>query len=452
MNRKDFKRYMRQGLGRCVLSLHETDDIEKYKDIVLWGCLHNLSYDTQCEGTRAAYLYQLVSCFHDDAYFITPTIDAFWKLPQQSGWTFVHFCELLRLFAENGNDEAKNALYEKYKVLLSSLTVKRRFRTYDYERDQFEQICIDLIFLGGSDAFFKIAEDMGTLFKRNPHYDSSDFAQFFSASESNFGKKRFASLLKQGARQSENIFRLYENVRSVLPDSFVTVRKPMQAPQTDDLITEINTTGELSFASKVKFSRNAGENEKKRLALAVLEEEELSKKAGLLSAFQNEAFPIHHEELIAYSKSDHKQLCKTAFTVLTNCRSTVVRQYALELLASGENSYYAIQMLIFNYTPEDKPILLSALYRLGADNKDEPGRHGIGLHILDAFDRKLRLPKECLLYIYETSLCSCCREHAVRLLAKHRWLTADIMEECRYDSNCDIAGYINRYYPLYGKG
>ena len=443
---------MRQGLGRCVLFLHETDDIEKYKDIVLWGCLHNLSYDTQCEGTRAAYLYQLVSCFHDDAYFITPTIDAFWKLPQQSGWTFVNFCELLRLFAENGNDEAKNALYEKYKVLLSSLTVKRRFRTYDYERDQFEQICIDLIFLGGSDAFFKIAEDMGTLFKRNPHYDSSDFAQFFSASESNFGKKRFASLLKQGARQSENIFRLYENVRSVLPDSFVTVRKPMQAPQTDDLITEINTTGELSFASKVKFSRNAGENEKKRLALAVLEEEELSKKAGLLSAFQNEEFPIQHEELIACSKSDHEQLRETAFTVLTNCRSADVRQYALELLASGENSYYAIQMLIFNYTPEDKTVLLSALYRLGADNKDEPGRHGIYLHLLFAFDRKLRLPKECLLYIYETSLCSCCREYAVRLLAKHRWLTADIIEECRYDSNCDITGYVNRYYPLYGKG
>ncbi len=443
---------MRQGLGRCVLFLHESDNIEKYRDIVLWGCLHNLSYDTQCEGTRAAYLYRLVSCFHDDAYFIAPTIDAFWKLPRKPDWTFVHFCELLRLFAENGSVEAKNALYEKYRLLLSSLTVKRRFGSYDYERDQFEQICICLIFLDGSDAFFKIAEDMGTLFKRNPHYDSSDFAQFFSASESNFGKKRFASLLKQGARQSENIFRLYENVRSVLPDSFGTVHKPMQAPQTDDLITEINTAGELSFASKVRFSRNAGENEKKRLALAVLEEEELSKKAELLSAFQNEAFPIHHEELIAFSKSDHEQLCKTAFTVLTNCTSAVVRRYALELLGSGENPYYAVQMLIFNYTPEDKTILLSALYRLRVDNKDESGWHGIGLHILDAFDRKRRLPKECLLYIYETSLCSCCREHAVRLLAKHRWLTADIIEECRYDGNCDIAGYVNRYYPSNSKG
>lgn len=293
---------------------------------------------------------------------------------------------------------------------------------------------------------------MGNLFKRNPHYNSSDFADFFSVSQNRFGKKRFASLLKQGAKQSENLFRLCENIQSVLPDFSGTVHQSAQAPQTDDLITEVSTAGKLSIASKVRFSRNAGEDEKKRLALAVLEEEEPSQKAGLLSDFQNEEFPIQHEELIACSKSDHEQLRETAFAVLTNCRSTVVRQYALELLASGENSYYAIQILIFNYTPEDKPILLSALYRLGADNKDEPGRHGIGLHILDAFDRKLRLSKECLLYIYETSLCSCCREHAVRLLAKHRWLTADIIEECRYDSNCDITGYVNRYYPLNGKG
>lgn len=131
MNRKDFKCYMRQGLGRCVLTLRKSDNIEQYREIVLWGCLHNLSYDTQCEGTRAGYIYQLASCFHDDAYFIAPTIDAFQKLPRHLDWTFCHFFELLRLFAEKGSVDAKNALHEKYDVLLSSLTVKRRFRDCD---------------------------------------------------------------------------------------------------------------------------------------------------------------------------------------------------------------------------------------------------------------------------------------------------------------------------------
>lgn len=179
MNRKDFKRYMQQGLGRCVLTLRKSDNIEKYRDIVLWGCLHNLSYDTQSEGTRAAYIYQLVSCFHDDAYFTAPTMDAFLRLPPHRDWTFAHFCDLLQLFAENGQIEAKNTLYKKYDILLASLTGKRSFRRYDYERDNFERVCTSLISLDGADALLKIAEDMGTLFKRNPHYDGRVFGWFF---------------------------------------------------------------------------------------------------------------------------------------------------------------------------------------------------------------------------------------------------------------------------------
>lgn len=117
------------------------------------------------------------------------------------------------------------------------------------------------------------------------------------------------------------------------------------------------------------------------------------------------------------------------------------------MLDSGENTYYAIQMLISNYTPEDKAVLLSMLYRLKVDYKEESDWHAIGWHILDAFDQRIKLPKECLLYIYETTLCSCCRRSAVRSLEEHRWLTADMIEECKYDSNYDIVEYVNRHDP-----
>ena len=35
MNKKDFKKYMQQGLGRCILALKSSENIEKYKEIVL---------------------------------------------------------------------------------------------------------------------------------------------------------------------------------------------------------------------------------------------------------------------------------------------------------------------------------------------------------------------------------------------------------------------------------
>ncbi len=359
----------------------------------------------------------------------------------------MHFCELLRLFAESGQTEAKNILYKKYDILLASLKRKRSFRSYDFDRDNFERICISLISLDGVDALLKIAEDMGMLFRINPHYDGSDFDCFFFDSENKFGKKRFLSFLKHEAKRSENILCLYENYKKVLQDFNNTVHKPIESLSADNLINEVDSTGKLTLSSKVRFSRTAEDHEKMKLALLALEEEDIIKKAELLSAFRGEEFPIQHEAIIEYSRSDCEELREIAFDILTNCKSAAVRQYAYELIDSGENTCCAVQMLISNYTPDDKTVLLSTLYSLKVDYKDESDWHGIGLHILDVFDRKIKLPKECLLYIYETTLCSCCRESTVRNLAKHRWLTDDIIEECRYDSNHNIAEYVNRYYP-----
>ena len=71
---------MQQGLGRCIITLEQSKDHERYRDTVLWGCLHNLSYDTQCEGTRAVYVYELTSFFCDDDYFVKPTVNTFLNL------------------------------------------------------------------------------------------------------------------------------------------------------------------------------------------------------------------------------------------------------------------------------------------------------------------------------------------------------------------------------------
>ena len=38
-----------------------------------------MSYDTQCEGTRAYYIYELTTYFNDEDYFLLPCIEAFEK-------------------------------------------------------------------------------------------------------------------------------------------------------------------------------------------------------------------------------------------------------------------------------------------------------------------------------------------------------------------------------------
>lgn len=438
---------MKQGLGRCVLALRNEKDITKYKNIVLWGCLHDLSFDAQCEGTRAAYVYELASYFHDDAYFVYPTVDAFFKVPRQNDRIFTHLCELLMLFAESGNADAETALHEKYTSLLSLLANKRRTRTYDYERDRFELVCIALSSVGGRETLLKIADDLGALFRKSKRYDSDDFMNFFRFAERKFGKKRFSSFLRAEAKNSENILLLYEDYIDKLQSTYMREYKQPETPTVNDIVAQVAEYGKIPAYMRVRFSRHAAEDDRMQLAQCVLDEPDLYKKAQLLYTFLNHGFPLDHKTVIEYSGCDNDELQLAAFEVLINCKSEAVRQYAHELFSAKENMHYAIQMLISNYTPDDKDLLLSALHDIKVDKNDTTGWHGIGFHIITAFDKKAALPKEFLLYIYETTLCSCCREKAVRHLAKRKWLTEDIIRECRCDSNKSISEYICRRYP-----
>ncbi|MBQ4428780.1 MAG: hypothetical protein II871_03300 [Clostridia bacterium] len=52
MNKKEFKRAMLCGLGRCILACQ--NDPERYRAEVMWGCTHQLAYDAQCEARAFA--------------------------------------------------------------------------------------------------------------------------------------------------------------------------------------------------------------------------------------------------------------------------------------------------------------------------------------------------------------------------------------------------------------
>ncbi len=60
---QSFRQYLKQEHGRAYVILQSVHDIEEYRADVLWGCLHGFAYDAQCEGSRASFLYRLVSLF-----------------------------------------------------------------------------------------------------------------------------------------------------------------------------------------------------------------------------------------------------------------------------------------------------------------------------------------------------------------------------------------------------
>ena len=450
MNKKDFKTCMQQGRGGCVLALKSEKNIEKYKDIVLWGCLHNLSYDTQCEGTRAEYVYHLTTFFCDEAYFVVPIIKAFTSLANEKDDLFQHFSTLLSLFVKSGNEDAKQALLQKYEQLYDTLLHKRSFKAYDFERDNFQHFCTMLLPSCNEDYTCKMIRDLGHLFKENPHYDADEFDWLCFSIETHLGKRKFDQILKRDSQKCDYAKYFYESYLELAKKREENKRriphKP-EAPSVETIIEEIATTGRLSPHTRVLFYRCADAEARKKLAEFLVTEENLDKKAELLSVFFHHEFPLPHEIVVEYAHSSHERLREVALSTLTNCQSKAVYDYALELFQKDTNSTTALEMLLQNYTVTIKELLLRTLYSLKVDYESESDWHGIGYKILDLFESGKKLPKEFLLYVYNTSLCSCCRYRAVKTLAKHRWLTKELIEECRYDSNDRIVKYINRYYP-----
>lgn len=61
LTKQEVKHAIQRGLGKGYLAVR--DDPERYRELVLWACGRNLAFDTQCEGIRAWYDYQLILCY-----------------------------------------------------------------------------------------------------------------------------------------------------------------------------------------------------------------------------------------------------------------------------------------------------------------------------------------------------------------------------------------------------
>ncbi len=120
MTKREFKEAMMRGLGRCILELDETEDAEKYREIVLWGCTHNLSYDTQCEGTRAWYLRELIRRFSEEK----PFVDAVARKLSEICRRLLHFGESMRNcsgYCEEGKSPEKTGCFLSAMILRLSV-------------------------------------------------------------------------------------------------------------------------------------------------------------------------------------------------------------------------------------------------------------------------------------------------------------------------------------------
>ena len=150
--------------------------------------------------------------------------------------------------------------------------------------------------------------------------------------------------------------------------------------------------------------------------------------------------------VIEDSRSDNTALQKNAFRALEYIRDDAIHDYALERLKQEEVSDNIIYMLANNYRTEDYDILVSMVKNLPVTYREKICWHGPYRAVLDMFEKDAAKhpPKELLPYLYEHTLCSCCREYTLREMSRRRMVSRQLLEECLYDCNDGIREFAGK--------
>lgn len=421
MTKKDFKAAMLRGLGRCVVAV--TQEPEKYRDIVLWACARNISYDTQSEGSRAWYIYTLANAYPDKETFIQAAEDALKKYRPTGGWDLLFLSEFLMLFALDGYDSARQALEDKYQELLAAVFKQKR-KSYQVFHALSDLEQMGLVLAVDRTSFLRIAGDFGNLYRKKSDMQGGDFAWFFSSKGEQYKKA-----MERAAQKNENIACFmereqadiaaqqanWEQRKAIAPEDFTGVRRARWV------------------------AKNADKETLGQYALAYRNQTQPQLRADALDTFQWCPYPDDPQPIIEDTQSACEELRNAAWHALEILRHPAVRLFALANTASGIHTPENFALLVTNYLPKDAQLLEDLLWELIAAN-DWDGVHAAGMDVYRAFYKNSGIPhpKHLLPLLYEYNPCSFCRESAVSYMSRHRMLTEEILAECLHDSNYDI--------------
>lgn len=434
MNEEEFRQYMLCGHGRCF-SVSD-NELEKYRDTVLYGCLNDISYDLQCEGSRGYYMYELVCHYEDSSYFLEKAAEKFLSSDIDTDWHLIcHLCDFISSFAYDCGDRyAEKALEERYSRLYEKIISEDTDGCGEF----YEYLAMTLMENSGFERSVKILENMGNIFIHlGDGADEDEFLWFFHCICEKFGKEYLSQQLGIIAEDNEAI----KKICSIMlrKDEEKTVRKA--TPSADEFIG-LAENGSVSRRDVLAL-RRADSSEKIKIANAVISEKDLNKKAELLSAFtiRYDPFPLSPEILIDYYRSENEALHNSAANALLYVKADCVHSLAADILKNG-CSTEAVLMLINNYRESDKEALLDILNNIEIDCDNKSGWHDIVLEIVSNFEI---LPDEFVFFVYERSMCSSCRWYSVKEMIGRSLFTEQLRQECLMDCNEDIRELAESY-------
>lgn len=410
------------GLGRAVLALQDGDSAP-YRDALLRACLHDFTFDGQVESReQPQYVFELVHLASDVAWYRARILAGLGTTADLDDLAYLF--ELARLFAEEGNGEARAAMYAQFAGRAAAAAAD--LGAPETGADQ-------IVRLDGVRGLIFVAEHVGGRLGTDGGWYRSWLMDLARDKDGADAVDREVAAARGRSTHVAAYFEEMDRVSNYRaePDqeditrlSYDALRERIEADATKLLWSSLGRWGKLADDESVQ-----------RAARDLSRQTEPSRIMAYAWIFAKRPFPLDPAPLIAAARSDDEKLARAALNALEHLDNPAVRQLALELLPNPDRASMAVDLLARNYVVGDHALIERAL----AAAQDENERHWLGYGALAVFEANPSAEATAALtMLYETGPCARCRERCFDLLHRIGTLPDWMLRESAYDANFDL--------------
>ncbi len=412
LTQEQFRDALRKGKGRALLHIREFGSDGLDTDI-FHACEHSLVFDAQCEGTRGDWLHDIVVAA-SLVEAVRPRVLAALLRPSTMAefWDVAQLYSLAAAFAQDGNDDARAAIYQKF------------------DRKEFSESWlggIQLIAVDGLVGFLHVAEVVGERSENEPGF--WDDTYLFREACERLGRETVLHALAAEATKSPHIRAFLDFVVRIEKEE---AERRAGKPQESENVTVVLQAIEALDRSRVglmRWGRRASEHDVRTVFERMLAERRPEQLQRYLQVFRGRAMPRIDDRMIELAKSGPESIRKECIHSLGLIKDERVRQLAYELLSQSPPRPEAISLLRSNYQLQDHKLIESALPQQG----DDDAIHGIVLDIVHISKEPVPELLDCFMWAYEHSPCSMCRESVVNRMTDLRIAPLAVLQECLMD-------------------
>lgn len=411
---------LKRGTGEAYLIVRDNPKID-FSTQIIKGALNIFAYDGQSEGSRAKYIFDIISISQRKEKIRKAVLKGL-AIEQNNTWNLTHLFDLAKFYAKQGDIEARQAIYD-------------RFLNNPIEGSDWVGY-FEILELDGLKGLLFIADKFGKYIEQNPD-DLQDEYIISNFQKENKELKVYEEL--ENASKNNPYIKLYLDTISKTKSIQEKHRKERNNIEYKSVVDEIFSGKFLPYNKR----KNITENDVNLIANQLLIEKDKAKFEKLLDIFSFCKFPFDSElilNLAKQKKTSKNRIAEYALDALKHLKSNSIRKFALDNYQNSKRPYDYLDILISNYEKGDYKILCDIVAKF---NNEHIIERLAATYVEIYRANKTTECKEPLEILYNKMNCGIHRNGILEVLIENGVLSDKIRNEIPFDSYLDTRELLN---------